>query len=249
MKKTKTAAAVLAVIICLCCEHVCAEYRDFYVMRKKDHERPKLDPCLSYITEHGGLYIGDDEKVLYLTFDAGYENGNVERIVDILDKHGVKGNFFVLENIIKRNTELIKRMADNGHLIANHSLHHKNMADMCYEECSNEICGLEKRYEELTGRKMSKFFRPPEGKCSVKLLDNVDALGYKTVYWSFAYADWDNGRQPDPEHAFRLIMENTHNGAVILLHPTSKTNADILDGLLTEWEKRGYRFGTLDELL
>ncbi|MBO4422275.1 MAG: polysaccharide deacetylase family protein [Clostridia bacterium] len=225
-----------------------AEQNDFYIMRKKDNERPALDAGLGYITEHNGYYIGPDEKVIYLTFDAGYENGNVARIVETLDRHGAKGTFFVLENFIKRNTDLLMRMAENGHTIANHSMRHKNMTAMSKEECEAELYGLESLYKELTGKTMSKFFRPPEGKCSASLLDNVSELGYKTVFWSFAYADWDNSRQPTRDYAVKLILDNTHNGEIILLHPTSKTNADIMDTLLLEWEARGYRFGTLDEL-
>lgn len=248
MKKTRISAIFCTVIAVLLAAHTAAVYNNFYVMRKKDHERPRLDPCLSYITDHGGVYIGPDEKVIYLTFDAGYENGNVERIVDTLDRHGVKGCFFVLDNIIRRNTDLVMKMAEHGHVVANHSAHHKNMTNMTLEECEMELTALESVYKELTGRTMAKLFRPPEGKCSVGLLDNVSSLGYKTVFWSFAYADWDNGKQPDPEYAFRLITENTHNGAIILLHPTSKTNADILDRLITEWKAQGYRFGSLEEL-
>ena len=238
--------ALVATILASVCSG--AASNGFYVMRKKDHQRPALDPWLSYITDHNGYYIGEDDKVIYLTFDAGYENGNVEKILNTLDRHNVKGNFFVLDNIIRRNTDLIIRMAKNGHVVANHSAHHKDMTEMSYEECERELTELESVYKELTGYTLSKFFRPPEGKCSKKLLDNVSALGYKTVFWSFAYADWDNNRQPDKEYAIKLITDNTHNGEIILLHPTSKTNAAILDSLITKWKDEGYRFATLDEL-
>ena len=139
-------------------------------------------------------------------------------------------------------------MAHNGHTVANHSMRHKNMANMTITECEAELSGLEKLYNELTGYTMAKLFRPPEGNFSRNLLDNMTKLGYKTVFWSFAYADWDNNKQPSPEYAVKLILDNTHNGMIILLHPTSKTNADILDLLLTEWENEGYRFGSLTEL-
>ncbi len=226
-----------------------AECSGFYIMRRKNHERPALDAGLSYINEYNACCLGPDEKVIYLTFDAGYENGNVERIVDTLDKHNAKGTFFVLENIIKRNTDLIIKMAEHGHTVANHSMRHKNMANMTLSECEAELCGLEELYYEYTGYTMAKLFRPPEGNFSRKLLDNATKLGYKTVFWSFAYADWDNNKQPSEQYAVKLILDNTHNGEIILLHPTSKTNADILDRLLTEWENTGYRFGSLTELL
>ena len=247
MKKAVFASAMI--IAAALSVTAAAECTDYYIMRKKDHERPTLDAPLSYLCDHNACYLGKDEKVIYLTFDAGYENGNVERIVDILDKHGAKGTFFVLDNIIRRNTDLMIKMANSGHTVANHSVHHKNMTLLTDEQIEMELTGLESVYRELTGKTMAKFFRPPEGKFNEHLLDCVSALGYKTVFWSFAYADWDNNKQPSLQYARDLILSNTHNGEIILLHPTSETNAKILDGLLTEWEKMGYRFGLLDEIV
>ncbi|MBQ7699207.1 MAG: polysaccharide deacetylase family protein [Clostridia bacterium] len=238
----------LLVLITVLSQSATAKCSGFYIMRKKDHMRPTLDPGLTYINDYNACCLGPDEKVIYLTFDAGYENGNVERIVDTLDSHCAKGTFFVLENIIKRNTSLIIKMAEHGHTVANHSMRHKNMSEMTLAECEAELSGLEKLYNELTGCTMAKLFRPPEGNFSRQLLENTTKLGYKTVFWSFAYADWDNNKQPSPEYAVKLILDNTHNGEIILLHPTSKTNADILDRLLTEWENMGYRFGNLSEI-
>ena len=246
MKKSIFAVFLISVILA---RSAFAECTGYYIMRRKNHERPVLDGNLSYINDYNACCLGPDEKVIYLTFDAGYENGNVERIVDILDRHNAKGTFFVLENIIKRNTDLIIKMADHGHTVANHSMRHKNMSDMSLSECEAELYGLEDLYYEYTGKTMAKLFRPPEGNFSRKLLDNAAKLGYKTVFWSFAYADWDNNKQPSEDKAIRLILDNTHNGEIILLHPTSKTNANILDRLLTEWENNGYRFGSVTELL
>ncbi len=225
-----------------------AEVCGYYIMRKKNHERPVTDPCFSFMKDHKAYYIGPDEKVIYLTFDAGYENGNIERIADTLKKHGAKAAFFVLDNIIRRNTDLIVRLAEDGHLICNHTSRHKDCTKLSKEEFENELNSLECVYKELTGKTLCRFFRPPEGRFNEKTLSYAEELGYKTVFWSFAYADWDNGKQPDRGYAKKLILDNTHNGEIILLHPTSKTNADILDGLLCEWEKMGYRFGSLEEL-
>ncbi len=248
MKKTITAVCAGLSFFLILSSAASAEWNDYYIMRKKDHERPALDGRLSYITEYNGYYIGKDEKVIYLTFDAGYENGNVEKTVDTLDRHNAKGAFFVLENLVRRDPDLVMKMAEHGHTVANHSMRHKNMADMPYEEMEKELVGLESEYKALTGKNMKKYFRPPEGKVSVGMMKKLNDMGYKTVFWSFAYADWDNNRQPGEEYAIKLILDNTHNGEIILLHPTSKTNADILDRLLCEWERMGYRFGTLDEL-
>ncbi len=223
---------------------------NWYCKRAKNHARPEAEPAMGFISECGGAYIGKDpeEKVLYLTFDAGYENGNIARILDVLKKHGAHGAFFVLENLVVRNTDLVKRMAAEGHLVCNHTARHRDMTKMSDEQFAAELRALEQILAEKAGVTCAKFYRPPEGRFSEKNLKAAEALGYKTVFWSLAYADWDNEKQPEPEKSKQLLLANTHNGAVILLHPTSKTNADILDALLSEWEAQGYRFGTLEEL-
>lgn len=222
----------------------------YYCMRKSDHVQPTLEKDFSFITENRGYYVGkSDERVIYLTFDAGYENGNVERILDTLKKHNAHGAFFILDNLIRRNTELVCRMAEEGHEVCNHTMHHKDMTRFTdKEDFEKELVGLSSTYNELTGKCMEHFYRPPEGRFSEQNLKFAHELGYSTVFWSFAYADWDNEKQPDTQKSIDLIMKNTHNGMVILLHPTSKTNADIMDTLLTRWEEDGYRFGTLKEL-
>jgi peptidoglycan-N-acetylmuramic acid deacetylase len=251
MKKIKILSCVLS-LVCIfsfCTQAACGAY-NWYCKRAKNHTRPEAEGSMSFISECGGAYIGKDpeEKVLYLTFDAGYENGNIARILDVLAKHKAHAAFFVLENLAVRNTELVQRMAAEGHLVCNHTAHHRDMTKMTDEQFSAELTSLEKTLAEKAGVTCAKFYRPPEGRFSEKNLKAAEALGYKTVFWSLAYADWDNEKQPEPEKAKQLLLTNTHNGAVILLHPTSKTNADILDALLTEWEAQGYRFGTLGEL-
>lgn len=222
----------------------------WYCKRCKDHVRPTAESNMAFIEKYDGAYIGKDpdDKVVYLTFDAGYENGNVERILDALSKHNAKGAFFILDNLAKRNGELVKRMESDGHFVCNHTARHKDMTKLSKEEFASELEKLESTVSEQTGVTVKKYYRPPEGRFSEENLKWAQELGYKTVLWSLAYADWDNNRQPEPEKAKKLILDNVHNGAVILLHPTSKTNADILDDLLTTLENDGYRFGTLDEL-
>ncbi len=230
---------------------VCAENSfSWYCRRCKDHVRPSAESNMAFIEKYDGAYIGKDpdDKVVYLTFDAGYENGNVERILDTLREHNAKGAFFILDNLAKRSGELVKRMEDDGHFVCNHTARHKDMTKLSREEFASELEKLESTVSEQTGVTVKKYYRPPEGRFSEENLKWAQELGYKTVLWSLAYADWDNNRQPEPEKAKKLILDNIHNGAVILLHPTSKTNADILDGLLTALENDGYRFGTLDEL-
>ncbi|MBQ3490396.1 MAG: polysaccharide deacetylase family protein [Clostridia bacterium] len=223
--------------------------QNWYCKREKEHRRPCAEPDMAYISEENGFFIGKnpDEKVLYLTFDAGYENGNIARILDTLKAHHAQGAFFILENLIHRNPELVERMKNEGHLVCNHTARHKDMTKLSEEEIEKELCSLEKIYSEKFGCTLSPFYRPPEGKFDRKSLSVAKRLGYHTAFWSLAYADWDNEKQPDPEKAKKLLCDYLHNGAVILLHPTSKTNADILDALLTQWEKEGYRFGSLME--
>ena len=226
-----------------------SDTQSWYCKRQKDHLRPPLGADISYIEDFGGVYLGKDEKVIYLTFDAGYENGNVERILDTLKKHEVEGAFFILENLINRNTELVLRMKEEGHLVCNHTARHKDMTKITEEEIKKEIRSLEALYAEKIGGELAPFFRPPEGKFDRKSMQIVSDMGYTTVFWSLAYADWDNNKQPAHGDAKKILNNNLHNGAIILLHPTSKTNADILDELITEWKAKGYRFGSLTELL
>lgn len=210
---------------------------------------------MTFVEDYDGYYVdkshGDDidDKVIYLTFDAGYENGNVEKIVDVLRSEGVPAAFFVLENFITQNKPLVKRMIEEGHLVCNHTSKHLDVTKCkSIDEFRGELERLESVYRDATGMEMPKYFRPPEGKFSRQSMEFASKLGYKTIFWSFAYADWDNDRQPDPKVAKQKIRDNIHNGAVLLLHPTSATNAEILSELITEWKNAGYRFGTLDEL-
>jgi peptidoglycan-N-acetylmuramic acid deacetylase len=211
---------------------------------------------MTFIENYGGYYVDkkhDDEceeKVIYLTFDAGYENGNVERILNVLKEENVKAAFFVLENLILKNGDLIKRMVNDGHLVCNHTSKHLDVTKCkTVNEFRVELEKLEKDFKECTGLDMPKYFRPPEGKFSENSMKFASQLGYKTIFWSFAYADWDNASQMSATKAKEKIMSNIHNGEIMLLHPTSKTNADILGDVIREIKSQGYRFGTLDELV
>ena len=227
----------------------------WYCPRNKNHQQPLADKDMQFIEQLDGYYIdrfhGDEveEKVVYLTFDAGYENGNVEKILNVLSEERVTGAFFILGNLINRNPELVKRMAEEGHVVANHTNHHPDMTKKeNFEDFEKEILELETLYREATGKELDKYYRPPEGKFNRTSLEYAKRMGYKTVFWSFAYADWDNGKQPDREVAKKKILDHVHNGAVILLHPTSATNAAILGEVIQALKSEGYRFGSLHEL-
>ena len=213
--------------------------------------RPPVGPASgAQLARYDAAYLGDTgRKVLYLTFDAGYENGCTAKILDVLQKHQVPAAFFLVGNYIEKNADLVRRMVAEGHLVGNHTMHHPDMSRLSDKASfSKELTDLENLYRETTGQEMPKYYRPPQGIYSEENLKTAQELGYKTVFWSLAYVDWNNDSQPTAETAFAKLLPRTHDGAVILLHSTSKTNGEILDELLTRWKDMGYRFGTIEEL-
>lgn len=195
-------------------------------------------------------YLGDTtQKRLYLTFDAGYENGCTPQILDILKAHQVPAAFFLVGNYLEKNGDLVRRMVQEGHTVGNHTMHHYDMSKLQDKAAfSRELTDLEALYRQVTGQDMEKYYRPPQGIYSEENLKMAKELGYKTVFWSLAYVDWNNDKQPSREEAFGKLLPRTHDGAVVLLHATSKTNAQILDELLTCWQEKGYSFGSIAEL-
>ena len=202
------------------------------------------------LAELGGAYLDPDGgKVLYLTFDAGYENGYTDKILDTLKKKEVPAAFFLVGDYLERNADLVRRMVQEGHIVGNHTMNHPDMSKVPSREAfGKELQAVEELYTQITGQTLPKFYRPPQGLYSGENLEMAKELGYKTVFWSLAYADWDNNNQPNPDEAVEKLIRRTHDGAVILLHATSKTNAQILDRLLTRWKDMGYRFAPLTEL-
>lgn len=195
-----------------------------------------------YLKQFNACYMGDpDEKVIYLTFDAGYENGNTEKILDALKKHGVHAAFFVVGNYLETSPDLVKRMADEGHIVGNHTYHHPDMSKISDKQSfEKELKDLEALYTKVTGQTMKKYYRPPQGKYSENNLKMAQEMGYKTFFWSLAYVDWYQDKQPSKEEAFKKLLGRIHPGAIVLLHSTSDTNGAILDELLTKWEEMGY---------
>lgn len=202
------------------------------------------------LARYNAAYIGNtEEKVLYLTFDAGYENGCTAQILDALKANDVPAAFFLVGNYIEKNPDLVRRMVGEGHIVGNHTMHHYDMSKLSDKAAfSKELTDLEALYRDTVGAEMPKFYRPPQGIYSEENLKMAQELGYKTVFWSLAYVDWKNDSQPTKEEAFAKLLPRTHNGAVVLLHSTSKTNAEILNELIGKWKEQGYRFGTVEEL-
>ena len=202
------------------------------------------------LAAYDAAYLGDPaEKVLYLTFDAGYENGCTEKILDVLQDQQVPAAFFLVGNYLEKNADLVRRMVSEGHSVGNHTMHHYDMSRLSDKEAfTRELTDLENLFREVTGKELPKYYRPPQGIYSEENLKMAKELGYKTLFWSLAYVDWKNDAQPTKEEAFAKLLPRTHPGAVVLLHSTSKTNAAVLEELIGKWKEEGYRFGTLEEL-
>ena len=217
---------------------------------QEDGKAPVGNASCEELKQYHAAYMDDtEEKVIYLTFDCGYENGNLPAILDALKKHNVPATFFVVGNFLSDNPDLIKRMVEEGHIVGNHTYTHPDMSKIStMESFSKEIQDVEKLYQEITGKEMIKFYRPPQGKYSEENLKMAKELGYKTFFWSLAYVDWYQDKQPTKEEAFDKLLGRIHPGAVVLLHNTSSTNGQILDELLTKWEEMGYTFKSLDQM-
>lgn len=200
---------------------------------------------------YNAYYVGDDdEKVIYLTFDCGYENGNTEPILDALKKHNAQATFFVVGHFLETAPDLVKRMVEEGHAVGNHTYHHPDMSAIsdlaAFQKEMDDVADL---FREITGKELSPYYRPPQGKCNVANLRMAQEIGYNTIFWSLAYVDWNQDDQPTHEEAFDKLTTRVHPGAVVLLHNTSQTNGEILDELLTKWEEMGYSFRPLVDLV
>ena len=217
----------------------------------KDGERPQGNATAEYLAQFDAYFIGEEsEKVLYLTFDAGYENDLTAGILDVLKKHETPAAFFLVGTYIRDHPELIRRMVNEGHIVANHTMTHPDMSKINSRETFvKELAQVEEHYRNVTGDEIPKFYRPPRGIFSEANLKLAQELGYKTIFWSAAYKDWEDKNQPSREEAFSKLIPRTHPGGVILLHNTSKTNAAILDELLTKYKEMGYRLESLNHLV
>ena len=213
-------------------------------------EAPVGNASVADLAQYDAYYLGDtSKKVIYLAFDCGYENGYTEKILDALKKHQAPAAFFVVGHMIETAPDIICRMVEEGHIVGNHTYHHPDMSAISEQAAfQKELDDLAALFQETTGQELPKFYRPPQGKYSEENLKQAQALGYKTILWSLAYVDWYVDDQPTAEQAYAKLLPRIHDGAIVLLHSTSKTNADILDDLLTKWEDMGYTFASLYDL-
>lgn len=213
-------------------------------------ESPIGNASQAELAPYNARFLGDtSKKVIYLTFDCGYENGYTEKMLDALKKHNAPAAFFVVGNLVETAPDIVRRMAAEGHIVGNHTYHHPDMSAISDQAAfQKELDSLAALYKETTGQELSNYYRPPQGKYSMENLRQAHALGYKTAFWSLAYVDWYVDNQPTADQAYGKLLPRIHNGAIVLLHSTSKTNADILDDLLTKWENMGFTFASLDDI-
>jgi len=212
-------------------------------------ETPVGNATSEYLSKYNAYFHGPgSEKTLYLTFDAGYENGHTPAILDALKEHNVPAAFFLVGTYLKQNPELIMRMVDEGHIVGNHTMRHGDMSKKSAEDFAAEIRKFEEVYESVAGKEAPKYYRPPEGVFDEDNLVAASGMDYKTILWSVTYVDWDTKKQPTRAYAFEKLMPRLHPGAIIMLHSTSATNAEIMSDFIAECHKLGYTFKSLDEL-
>lgn len=218
------------------------------IKREDNHMQPDLGKRnRELIEKYDGYAMGNEkDKYIYLTFDLGYEAGYTENILDTLKNNNVSATFFITAHYANTAADIVQRMVNEGHIIGNHTVNHKSMPSLNQEQLTNEIMNLHTAIYEKFGYEM-KYMRPPKGEYSERSLDITRKLGYIPVMWSFAYADWDEAKQPSEQEGINKIINNTHNGEIMLLHATSKTNMKILDSAIKQIKEMGYEFKSLDE--
>ena len=265
--KNKTKYIILGIIICIFTFSVMALNNDLNqttvatssivlsntkigwgIKRNNNHEQPDVgSKNKSILEQNNGICLGNkDKKIVYLTFDEGYEAGYTPKILEVLKQNEVTATFFITAHYLNTQEELVKQMLEEGHIVGNHTVNHKSMPDLSDDKVNTEIMNLHQAIYEKFAYEM-KYIRPPMGEFSERTLNITKSLGYKTVLWSFAYLDWDENNQPNEEKAKEMILSNLHNGEIILLHGNSKTNTNILDAVIKEIKSKGYEIKSLDQ--
>lgn len=218
----------------------------WYFMKGKDHNQPTFGKDLTVPADkYGAIYLmPKEEKKIYLTFDEGYENGYTGQILDVLKEKKVKAVFFITGPYLEKETELVKRMVDEGHEVGNHTVNHPSMPSCNDEKLEKEVLDLDRKFYEMFGKTM-KYLRPPMGEFSERTLSVTKSLGYTNVFWSFAYKDWEVNNQKGTDYAFDTVINAIHPGEVMLLHAVSKDNANALGQIIDKAREMGYEFGEL----
>jgi peptidoglycan-N-acetylmuramic acid deacetylase len=225
------------------------DFRSWGIARGKNGELPRADPgAPELLARYNSIYLADpNKKIIYLTFDEGYENGYTSKILDILYENKVNAIFFITGPYLEKEDELIRRMLDEGHAVGNHTVNHKSLPLLDEKGIEDEVVGLDRSFYQKYGRNMV-FLRPPKGEYSEKSLEITSKLGYINVFWSFAYDDWMVNRQRGGDYAFKIVTENLHNGEIMLLHAVSRDNCEALNSIIQYARSAGYEFGDVFEL-
>lgn len=226
------------------------EKKGWWIKRKENNEQSEAQNEID-LAKYDAFYVdtkNKDKKVMYLTFDCGYDNGYTEPMLDILKKHKAYAIFFVTQTYIRDNVEIVKRMKKEGHLVGNHTVKHKSMPDLSERDIKEELITCADYCKEATGYEMDPYVRPPMGEYSERTLQICKNLGYKTVFWSMAYLDYEVDNQPGSDFVIDHFEKYYHNGAIPLLHNVSKSNAEALDTVLTNMEKKGFTFENVDKI-
>ena len=227
---------------------------EFGLNLRRDHKRPECEKPkgVKALSKYSTYYYGIDayknkEKVIYLTFDCGYENGNTAKILDTLKKEDVKAIFFVTESYVKQHAKLVKRMKKEGHMVGNHTCSHPRMTTLSVSRMKREVNRCKKTMEKKTGYSMDPYMRPPEGVYSVRVMKVMEDCGYSTMLWSLAYNDYDENNQPSVRFVLNKFKKHYFCGMMPLLHVISSADRKALPGIISFFKKKGYRFGTVDE--
>ncbi len=259
MKKIKPLLSLLFALILIsiipqtaCAKTLSTDAYSWSRATNKNHKTPAIPKQTNaWLKEYNGYYVyNTKEKVIYLTFDMGYENGYTSKILDVLKKHDAKATFFVCKAFIDSNPKGIKRMVKEGHVVANHTVNHIPFYKLTESKLKTDLKGVEDAYEKVTGEKMLKLVRPPEGGFSEKSLFLSQKLGYTSIFWSIALAnDWNLKKQPSKEQTLSLFKTQYHNGAIVLLHGISPAVANNLDEMLKQLEDVGYEFRLITDII
>ena len=248
----------LLIIISLMINPIAAEAKDYseYSVAKHEwglglntnHEPPENSESVLFKKRNAHYYVHTKKKKIYLTFDCGYENGYTSKILDILKRKKIKAMFFVTKTYIRDNKKLVKRMKKEGHLVGNHTVTHPSLPACSVSKIKSEIFDTEKYMKEETGYEMDKFIRPPMGEWSEQSLEVTKDLGYKTVFWSMAFYDYDIDNQPGKQKIIDSFMKYYHKGAIVLMHGISSSDTYALSSIVRNMRQKGYDFYELTDL-
>mgnify|MGYP002541225855 FL=1 len=221
----------------------------WWLKRNENHQTPEVSDYID-LSKYDAYYVNPKckKKKIFLTFDCGYENGFTPKILDVLKKQKVVAAFFVTKPFIREGRELVRRMKKEGHIVGNHTVHHKSMPTLSDRDNKQEIIDCAEYCKEATGYEMDHFIRPPMGEYNEKTLKLTKSMGYKTIFWSMAYVDFDVNKQPGKQYVVEHFKKYTHNGAIPLMHNVSQSNAEALDEVITNLKKEGYQFESLKKL-